>query len=143
MQIKNNYDIKWEEVDGDGFVVDSGFGLFNGDTGVVSSITSNGNGLVVSFDRCEVDYPTSLLKDLEHAYAITVHKSQGSEYKIVMIPIFDMPVQLATRKLLYTAITRAKELVIIIGSKSKFYEMCERDDEGTRNSRLCSKSYLP
>ena len=143
MQIKNNYDIKWEEVDGDGFVVDSGFGLFNGDTGVVSSITANGNGLVVSFDRCEVDYPTNLLRDLEHAYAITVHKSQGSEYKIVMIPIFDMPIQLATRKLLYTAITRAKELVIIIGSKSKFYEMCERDDEGTRNSRLCSKSYLP
>ncbi len=143
MQIKNNYDIKWEEIDGDGFVLDSGYGLFNGDTGIVKSVNNFQSGMIVSFDRCEVQYPINLLKDLEHAYAITVHKSQGSEYKVVIIPIFDMPRQLATKKLLYTAITRARELVIIIGSKQKFYEMCAKDDESERNSRLCSESYLP
>lgn len=109
MQIRNNYELEWER----GGV--GGRGVFNGDIGVIRKISKSGSYMEVEFDDRLVVYNFSLLDDLEHAYAITVHKSQGSEYPIVIMPACSAPPMLLTRNLLYTAITRAQRMVIIVG----------------------------
>ena len=109
MQIRNNYELSWERADGEGM------GVFNGDIGVITAINRGSSCFEIVFDDRHVVYDTSLLEDLEHAYAVTVHKSQGSEYPIVILPAYGAPHMLLTRNLLYTAVTRAQRMVIIVG----------------------------
>ncbi len=130
MQIKNNYDLMWFEGGKERF------GIYNGDIGVIKNIVSNKGHMVIDFDGREVQYSFDLLGDLEHAYAITVHKSQGSEYPIVLIPISDFPPMLMTRNLLYTAVTRAKDMVIIVGKEASLLQMIKNDTEYTRYTGL-------
>ena len=109
MQIRNNYELSWEKPDSDGM------GVFNGDIGVITDINRGSSCFEIMFDDRHVVYDFSLLEDLEHAYAVTVHKSQGSEYPIVIVPAYNAPQMLLTRNLLYTAVTRAQRMVIIVG----------------------------
>lgn len=109
MQIRNNYELNWEKPDSDGM------GVFNGDIGVITDINRGSSCFEIMFDDRHVVYDFSLLEDLEHAYAVTVHKSQGSEYPIVILPAYNAPQMLLTRNLLYTAVTRAQRMVIIVG----------------------------
>ncbi len=109
MQIKNNYDIMWEK-DGE-----DGCGIFNGDIGIIISVIFDDECLLIDFEGRLTRYDFTMLDDLEHAYAITVHKSQGSEYPYVIIPIYNCGDRLLTRNLLYTAVTRAQELVVLVG----------------------------
>ena len=111
MQTRNNYDIEWSREADSKY----GFGIFNGDIGIVEKISTADSSMTIAFDDRTVIYDFSLLEDLEHAYAITVHKSQGSEYPIVIIPACHAPAMLLSRNLLYTAITRAEKMVIIVG----------------------------
>ncbi len=110
MQIKNDYDLAWKRGS------EEGLGVFNGDIGIITDIDTRAETVTIDFEGRMTDYDFSQLDELEHAYAITAHKSQGSEYKIVVIPSFDAPFPLMTRNLLYTAVTRAKNMVIIVGS---------------------------
>jgi len=119
MQMRNNYDMFWTcDTDGHG-----GNGIFNGDIGVIEEINISDSVMTVLFDDKRVDYEFTYLEDLEHAYAITVHKSQGSEYPIVIIPMGSAPHILLTRNLLYTAITRAEKRVILVGREEIIREM--------------------
>ena len=111
MQIKNDYDLTWKRGS------EEGTGVFNGDIGIISDIDTRSETVTVDFEGRLTEYDFSQLDELEHAYAITAHKSQGSEYKIVVIPSFDAPFPLMTRNLLYTAVTRAKNMVVIVGSR--------------------------
>ena len=111
MQIRNNYDIEWKRGD------QSGVGVFNGDIGVICDIDKNEETVSVEFDKKAIKYDFTQLDELEHAYAITIHKSQGSEYPIVIIPSYSYSQKLLTRNLLYTAVTRAQKMVIIVGSR--------------------------
>jgi exodeoxyribonuclease V alpha subunit len=110
MQIKNDYDLLWTRGS------ESGNGIFNGDIGRITDIDNRAETVSVDFDGRNTEYDFSQLDELEHAYAVTAHKSQGSEYKIVVIPSFEAPFPLMTRNLLYTAVTRAKDMVVIVGS---------------------------
>lgn len=130
MQIKNNYDIVWEKNG------ESGTGIFNGDTGIIKKITRSDNTLTIDFDGRETEYPLENVADLELAYAVTVHKSQGSEYPAVILPIVDVPPQLMYRNLLYTAVTRAKKILIIVGSREKVLRMVENNKKNRRYSAL-------
>lgn len=131
MQIKNNYDIPWDK----GF--ESGSGLFNGDIGIIKSIDMKNEVMGILFDDGkEVNYPLAYASELELAYAVTVHKSQGSEYTAVIMPIVDTPPKLLYRNLLYTAITRAKKMMIVVGSKSRFDAMVENNRQNKRYSML-------
>lgn len=116
MQIRNNYDITWEKVSLTGDIV-TGEGIFNGDIGIIEQIRYSDESVVVNFDDRITVYDFSQLDELEHAYAITVHKSQGSEYPVVIIPMYDYSPRLLTRNLLYTAVTRAQNMVILVGQK--------------------------
>jgi len=109
MQTVNNYELEWEK---NGYL---GCGVYNGDIGVIESINNSKNEMVIRFDDKLVAYDFELLDELELAYAITVHKSQGSEYPVVIIPMYACPPMLMTRNLLYTAVTRAKRMVILVG----------------------------
>lgn len=131
MQIKNNYDLSWEKEDGE-----SGFGVFNGDVGFIIDINAVSGSMQVLFDDKIVTYTSDTLSEVELAYAITVHKSQGSEFDCVVMPIFAVPPPLAYRNLLYTAITRAKKLFIAVGDKSLFFKMCENDRKTLRYTLL-------
>ena len=132
MQTRNNYDISWERtVDGK-----EGNGVFNGDIGVINSIKSNEGFFEILFDDRRVIYDISLLDDVEHAYAITVHKSQGSEYPIVVMPMCSAPKMLHTRNLLYTAVTRAQNMVILVGRESIISEMVANDKQSDRYTGL-------
>jgi len=131
MQIKNNYDLEWNSENG------HGCGVFNGDIGVISEIDFQNECLYVNYDGKVAAYDFCLLDELEHAYAITVHKSQGSEYPILIFPIFDAPYMLSTRNLLYTAITRAKKMVIIVGNREKLFSMVKNSRSVTRHTALC------
>ena len=116
MQIRNNYDATWEIYDSDGYLDSEGEGVFNGDMGIIESIDEDGGALMVLFDdNRTVKYDFTQLDELELAYAVTVHKSQGSEYRIVVMPTLGGPPMLLTRNLLYTAVTRAKELCVLVG----------------------------
>ncbi len=137
MQIRNNYDIIWERL-GDG---KGGNGIFNGDIGTVEEINISESYMSIVFDERRVIYEFSLLEDLEHAYAITVHKSQGSEYPIVIIPACTAAHMLLTRNLLYTAITRAQSMVIVVGREDIISEMVANNRQSQRytglESRIC------
>ncbi len=121
MQTKNNYDIVWEK-DGK-----EGNGIFNGDIGTVLSVDSHAETLTVDFDGRLAEYEFSALDEIEHAYAITIHKSQGSEYPVVIIPLFSYSPRLLTRNLLYTAVTRAKDMVILVGSEDIVKSMVDNN----------------
>ncbi len=137
MQIKNNYQIEWKIYSKHNIVVDSGEGVFNGDMGVVTMIDEITGVLRVLFDdEKSVDYMFADLKELEHAYAVTVHKSQGSEYPAVVIPLLKTAEKLMTRNIIYTAITRARKCVVIIGSKDVFRHMASNATVAKRNSSL-------
>ena len=131
MQIRNNYDLTWDE-DGK-----ERFGIYNGDIGVIGKIYDRQSYMMVSFDGREVKYGFDLLEDLELAYAITVHKSQGSEYHFVVMPVTDFPPMLMTRNLLYTAVTRAKTMAVLIGREDALSRMVENDREAVRYTGLC------
>ena len=108
-QIRNNYQLEWEITTKYGLTVDKGMGIFNGDMGIVTEINTYTETLEVEYDeKRKVKYPFELLEELELAYAITIHKSQGSEYPAVVIPLLNGPKMLMNRNLLYTAVTRAR-----------------------------------
>ena len=133
MQIKNNYEASWVIRGYNEIKVDEGKGVFNGDVGVVKSIDEYNKSLTVLFeDRRQVEYPFTQLEELELAYAITIHKSQGGEYPAVIIPLLDGPRMLFNRNLLYTAVTRASKSVVILGSKETVRQMIARGDEQKR-----------
>ena len=135
MQTRNNYDLSWERIyDGK-----QGNGIFNGDIGIIESINSNDKEMTVIFDDKRVIYDFSLLDDMEHAYAITVHKSQGSEYPMVIMPMCSAAQMLHTRKLFYTAVTRAQSMVILVGRENIICEMVENDTQSMRYTGLCEK----
>ncbi len=135
MQIKNNYDLQWERDDGE-----IGFGVFNGDVGYITHIDIKAGILKVKFDDRTVTYFIDNIGELELAYAITVHKSQGSEFDCVILPLFDTPSQLLYRNLLYTAVTRAKKLLIIVGSESVYEKMAANNKKTLRYTLL--KNFL-
>ena len=137
MQVKNNYQIEWETRTAKGFIKASGSGIFNGDCGVIRKINTFSEELEIVFDDDKtVFYPYSLLEDLELAYCITVHKSQGSEYPAVVLPLLSGPWQLFNRNLLYTAVTRAKKCVTIVGSRQSVSNMIKNGSEQKRYSGL-------
>jgi exodeoxyribonuclease V alpha subunit len=137
MQIKNNYQMEWEVPGKYNIPLDSGLGVFNGDTGYIKRIDSFAKLLIVEYDegRC-VKYPLNGLDELELAYAITIHKSQGSEYPAVVIPLIQGPTKLMNRNLLYTAVTRAKKCVMLIGDDQVFQNMIGNTTEQRRYSGL-------
>lgn len=137
MQTKNNYQLEWKILNRYNVEIEKGMGVFNGDIGVISRIDENMELMTVVFDENrQVDYPFKLLDELELAYAITVHKSQGSEYPAVVMPMFQGPRPLMNRNLLYTAVTRAKNCVALVGSATVFNEMVENENEHKRYSGL-------
>ena len=133
MQMKNNYDIEWEQ----GSSV--GTGIFNGEMGRITKISTTSEYVEVDYDGKIARYEFSELDQIEHSYAITVHKSQGSEFDVVILPIVRSAPMLLTRNLLYTAITRAKKLLIIIGSKDVIGFMIKNTDAKIRNTGLKEK----
>ena len=137
MQIKNNYQLEWEIVSKYNIPIDKGLGVFNGDIGTILSIDAVNREMCVEFDdKRKVNYNYENLEELELAYAITIHKSQGSEYPAVVLPILSGPRLLFNRNLLYTAITRAKECVTIVGSRDMVGRMIENISEYQRYTGL-------
>jgi exodeoxyribonuclease V alpha subunit len=138
MQIRNNYKLEWCIYSEKGrFKVEEGVGVFNGDMGVIKEIDDYNEEVVVLFDDDkEVRYPYNLLDELELSYAITIHKSQGSEYPAVVMPLLSGPRVLLTRNLLYTAVTRAKQCVVITGNGRLVESMIQNNDEQKRYSSL-------
>lgn len=140
MQIKNNYQLEWKVKTRYGMTVDKGLGIFNGDMGIIKTISKYEEIITVEYDEHRlVEYPYALLEELELAYAITVHKSQGSEYPAVIIPLLQGPRQLFYRNLLYTAVTRAKVCVTLVGSDTVFQEMIQNTREQERNTSLAER----
>lgn len=140
MQIKNNYQITWEKKSRYGITVDSGTGVFNGDAGIIREINSFAEQITVEFeDGHIVEYPFGQLDELELAYAITIHKSQGSEYPAVVMPLLSGPRMLFNRNLLYTAVTRAKSCVTIVGSEHTVQTMIDNESEQKRYSGLSER----
>ena len=140
MQVKNNYQLEWEVQTKYGLTVDSGQGIFNGDMGVISAISRYDETIEVEYDEHrKVKYPFEMAEELELAYAITVHKSQGSEYPAVILPLLPGPRLLYTRNLLYTAVTRAKKCLTIVGSESVFQEMIQNESEQRRYTSLAER----
>jgi exodeoxyribonuclease V alpha subunit len=137
MQIKNNYQKEWEKKSSYGIASERGMGVFNGDTGIVLEINSFTEQIEVVFDdERHVMYDFKELDELELAYAITIHKSQGSEYPAVIIPMFSGPRMLMNRNLLYTAVTRAKKCVCMVGIEECFHQMAANESEQKRYSSL-------
>ncbi len=130
MQIRNNYDILWVK---DGV---EGAGIFNGDIGKIMKVDNTAGTLVIDFDDRITEYDYTLLDELEHAYAVTVHKSQGSEYRTVIIPAFKFSKRLLTRNLLYTAVTRAQQMVIIVGDEQAVNDMVDNNRHALRYTSL-------
>lgn len=132
MQIKNNYEAWWETKTGE-----NGMGVFNGDVGIIRSIDNEEKKLLVEYGDRSVVYPFSSVEEIDHSYAITVHKSQGSEYPIVIIPVSaSCPPMLQTRNLIYTAITRASRVVILVGDRDTFFKMIDNNMQQIRNTYL-------
>lgn len=139
MQIKNNYNILWKTFDNEK-CIDEGVGVFNGDEGIITEISEKGEYIEVLFDENKyVKYSFGQLDELELSYAITIHKSQGSEYKAVIIPVHSGPDMLFNRNLLYTAVTRAKELAVIVGIPEMLYKMVDNNKEINRYTMLKEK----
>ena len=140
MQIKNNYQIEWEARNRYGIAVDKGTGIFNGDMGVIKCIDLTAETVEVLFDEYRtVVYEFSQLDELELSYAVTIHKSQGSEYPAVVIPRLTGPHMLMNRNLLYTAVTRARSCVTLVGSKETFSRMIANASEQARHSGLMER----
>ena len=140
MQIKNNYQLEWEIKTKYGMTIDKGLGIFNGDMGIIREINSYEETMTVEYDEHRlVTYPFQMLEELELAYAMTIHKSQGSEYPAVVIPLLQGPRQLYHRNLLYTAVTRARKCVTLVGSDSVFEEMIRNTNEQNRNTSLAER----
>jgi exodeoxyribonuclease V alpha subunit len=135
MQIKNNYSLEWERVGGKGDI--EGTGVFNGDIGFVKDIDIENQRVTIVFDEeKKVIYDFSSLDELELAYAVTIHKSQGSEFPVVVIPVNYGPPMLMTRNLIYTGVTRAKKLVVLVGLKQSLYLMINNNNITERYSGL-------
>ena len=132
MQVHNNYDIVWRERDGS----ESGMGMFNGDIGRIETVDPRDGTVTVDFEGKVVEYTPDLLGELESAYAVTVHKAQGSEYRAVILSVMDAAPMLLTRGVLYTAITRARELFILVGDEEKVARMVANDRQQRRYSGL-------
>ena len=140
VQIKNNYQLEWEICTRFGLTVDKGMGVFNGDMGVISEINEYKETVEVEYDEGrKVKYGFDMVDELELAYAITVHKSQGSEYPAVILPLLPGPKLLYNRNLLYTAVTRAKKCLTIIGSDTTFQEMIRNKSEQERYTSLAER----
>ena len=140
MQIKNNYQMEWEVRNKSGIPVDKGAGIFNGDVGIIREINEFAELLTVEFDEGKmIEYSFKQLEELELAYAITIHKSQGSEYPAVIIPMYNGPRMLMTRNLIYTAVTRARACVCLVGQPDAFYTMASNCVEQKRYSGLRSR----
>ena len=140
MQIKNNYQLEWEIRTKYGLCVDKGSGIFNGDTGIIEEINEFAEYMTISFDEGKkVDYSFKNLDELELAYAITIHKSQGSEYPAVILPLLSGPRMLMNRNLLYTGVTRAKKCVTIVGDENCFAQMIQNNCEQKRYSGLVDR----
>lgn len=140
MQTRNNYQLEWEIRTKYGLSVDKGTGVFNGDMGIVREINDFAETMTVEFDEGRmVEYPYKLLDELELAYAITIHKSQGSEYPAVVIPLLSGPSMLMNRNLLYTAVTRARKCVTLIGNEVTFEQMVQNTSQQKRYSGLCDR----
>lgn len=140
MQIKNNYQIKWVKSNRFGDIYEDGTGVFNGDTGIIKSISEIEEVVVVEFEEGKTaKYGFNEMDELELAYAITIHKSQGSEYPAVIIPVLGGPKMLLNRNLLYTAVTRAKKCVTLVGSAAVISQMIRNVNEQKRYSGLCQR----
>ncbi len=140
MQIKNNYQLTWESKSKYGITNESGTGIYNGDTGIIREINHFAEQLTVEFDEGrQVEYPYSQLEELELAYAITIHKSQGSEYPAVVLPLLTGPRMLLNRNILYTAVTRAKNCVTIVGNSDTIQFMIDNESEQRRYSGLAKR----
>ena len=140
MQTKNNYQLAWEIRTKFGLTVDKGLGIFNGDMGIVRQINDFAEQMIIEFDEGRmVEYPYKLLDELELAYAITIHKSQGSEYPAVVIPLLSGPMMLMNRNLLYTAVTRARKCVTLVGNEVTFQQMIQNTSQQKRYSGLCDR----
>jgi exodeoxyribonuclease V alpha subunit len=142
MQIKNNYQLEWEIVSKYGIAVDSGQGVFNGDVGIIKEINETAKTVVGEYDDLRrVTYPITGLDEIELAYAVTIHKSQGSEYPAVIMPLLTGPKMLFNRNLLYTGVTRAKNCVTILGSRETLSQMIANENEQRRftglKDRIC------
>lgn len=137
MQTKNNYQLEWEIRSKYGLSIDKGTGVFNGDTGIIREINDFAETMTVEFDEGRmVEYSFKLLDELELAYAITIHKSQGSEYPAVVIPLLNGPSMLMNRNLLYTAVTRARKCVTLVGNDTTFNQMIQNTSQQKRYSGL-------
>lgn len=140
MQTKNNYQLEWEICTKFGLTVDKGMGIFNGDMGIITEINDFAETMTVEFDEGrKVEYSYKLLDELELAYAITIHKSQGSEYPAVVIPLLSGPSMLMNRNLLYTAVTRARKCVTLVGNDTTFNQMIQNTSQQKRYSGLCDR----
>ena len=140
MQTKNNYQLEWEICTKFGLTVDKGMGIFNGDMGIITEINDFAETMTVEFDEGrKVEYSYKLLDELELAYAITIHKSQGSEYPAVVIPLLSGPSMLMNRNLLYTAVTRARKCVTLVGNDATFNQMIQNTSQQKRYSGLCDR----
>ncbi len=133
MQIRNNYDLAFERGE------EVGYGVFNGDIGMIEAIDVGGGSLCVAFDDRHVTYDFSMLDELELAYAVTVHKSQGSEYPVVILPLCSAPPMLLARNLLYTAVTRARRMVILVGREEIAAQMVANNRQAERYTGLCAR----
>ena len=137
MQMKNNYQLEWEIRSKYGLSIEKGTGIFNGDMGIIQQINEFAETMTIAFDENRmVEYSFKLLDELELAYAITIHKSQGSEYPAVVIPLLTGPRMLLNRNLLYTAVTRAKKCVTLVGNDETFEMMIQNTAELKRYSGL-------
>ena len=134
MQTKNNYDLEWDRDDGT-----TGTGVFNGDIGTVERINPGAENLEIRFDDRHVVYEFNLLEELEMAYAITVHKSQGCEYPIVVLPLGTTPPMLLSRNLFYTAVTRAQNMVVLVGRESVIGMMVSNNRQSMRYTGLARR----
>lgn len=132
MQIKNNYDIPWSKGK------QEGTGVFNGDIGYIERVSYHEQQILVRFEDKTAAYDFSMAEELDHAYAITVHKSQGSEYPVVILPVYDYAPKLLTRELLYTAVTRAQKMVILVGAERTVQTMVENSRRPMRYTGLSS-----
>lgn len=140
MQIKNNYKLEWQIRSPRGFVREEGVGVFNGDMGIIREINTFSEKVIVEFDEGKkAEYGYGMLDELELAYAITIHKSQGSEYPAVVMPLLSGPRVLMNRNLLYTAVTRARKCVTIVGLSGMVEDMIENNNELKRYTGLCDR----
>ncbi|MDR3644998.1 MAG: ATP-binding domain-containing protein, partial [Clostridia bacterium] len=131
MQTRNNYDLLWKKENGE-----HGAGVYNGDIGIITAVDKRTGLITIHFDDRIAEYPPEGLDELELAYAITVHKSQGSEFRAVVLPLYSGAPQLLYRNLLYTAVTRARVLVVIVGRESTIAQMVENNRRMLRYTAL-------